>query len=123
MPTISSLFTLLVRTEITVPEIANEVPHLRVTWDHDKLGVTPEQVHKRMSEGEPRIELHPEAKEAITVGVDQVFAAEQQARRLRSTQAFPAREGRQVETHFRESEEIVDRRNVGGGIDQRGRAQ
>ena len=79
-----------VRTEIIVPEIANEVPHLRVTWDHDKLGVTPEQVHKRMSEGKPRIELHPEAKEAITVGVwmmqdgDDKIVAERLAEELRS---------------------------------------
>ena len=58
-----------VETEVYVPEVANKVPHLRVRWDHGRLGVTPEQVHKRMSEGEPRIELHPEAEDSITVGV------------------------------------------------------
>lgn len=58
-----------VETEVYVPEIANKVPHLRLRWDHGRLGVTPEQVHKRMSEGEPRIELHSEVEDSITVGV------------------------------------------------------
>ena len=58
-----------VRTEVFVPELANMVPHLRVMWDHDKLGVTPRQVHERMRAGEPNIELRPGAKEDITVGV------------------------------------------------------
>ena len=58
-----------VKTEMFVPELANMVPHLRVMWDHQKLGVTPEQVHQRMRVGEPNIELRPGAKEDITVGV------------------------------------------------------
>ena len=58
-----------VRTDVFVPELANMVPHLRVMWDHDKLGVTPQQIHQRMSAGEPNIELRPGAEEDITVGV------------------------------------------------------
>ena len=58
-----------VKTEMFVPELANMVPHLRVMWDHAKLGVTPEQVHERMSVGEPNIELRPGAEKDITVGV------------------------------------------------------
>ena len=58
-----------VRTEVFVPELANMVPHLRVMWDHNKLGVTPEQVFERMRAGQPNIELRPGAKEDITVGV------------------------------------------------------
>ena len=58
-----------VKTEMFVPELANMVPHLRVMWNHTKLGVTPEQVHERMSVGEPNIELRPGAEEDITVGV------------------------------------------------------
>ncbi len=58
-----------VKTEVFVPELANMVPHLRVMWDHKKIGVTPQQVHERMSVGKPNIELRPGAKQDITVGV------------------------------------------------------
>ena len=74
-----------VSTEVFVPELANMVPHLRVTWDHDKLGVTPEQVHERMRAGEPNIELRPGAKQDITVGVWMMQDGDEKivARRLR----------------------------------------
>ena len=74
-----------VKTEVFVPELANMVPHLRVMWNHDKLGVTPEQVHERMSMGEPNIELRPGAEEDVTVGVWMMQEGDDKivARRLR----------------------------------------
>ena len=74
-----------VKTEVFVPDLANMVPHLRVMWNHDKLGVTPEQVHERMSMGEPNIELRPGAEEDITVGVWMMQEGDDKivARRLR----------------------------------------
>ncbi|MCP5115741.1 MAG: selenocysteine synthase, partial [bacterium] len=58
-----------VETEMFVPELANAVPHLRVMWGQQKVRVTPAQVHQRMREGKPSIELRPGAKEDIRVGV------------------------------------------------------
>jgi L-seryl-tRNA(Ser) seleniumtransferase len=50
-----------VRTEKFVPEIANESPHLRVSWDEKILPLTNEQAAKLLREGEPRIEVRPSA--------------------------------------------------------------
>jgi L-seryl-tRNA(Ser) seleniumtransferase len=50
-----------VRTEMFVPEIANESPHLRVTWDEKVIPAKGADIVKRLREGEPRIEVRPSA--------------------------------------------------------------
>lgn len=55
-----------VTAAVFVPEIANAVPHLRLTWDAAALGRTPAEVVQRLREGEPRVEI----KGAIAGGVE-----------------------------------------------------
>ncbi|MEO1009787.1 MAG: aminotransferase class V-fold PLP-dependent enzyme [Bacteroidota bacterium] len=52
-----------VETEIHVPPHANHVPSLRVRWDQDTVGITPEEVRKRLREGHPSIETVGGSKE------------------------------------------------------------
>jgi len=59
-----------VETEVFVPEIANAVPHLRVSWDMDKVGKTGAGISEAMRQGQPAIELRPGAEDnSVTVGV------------------------------------------------------
>jgi D-glucosaminate-6-phosphate ammonia-lyase len=58
-----------VKAEIVVPEIANAVPHLHIVWDHKALGKTPADLHRRMRDGSPSIELRPGVDEGVTVAV------------------------------------------------------
>jgi len=48
-----------VKAERFVPQIANQVPHLRVDWDREKIRLSPEEVMQRLRDGEPSIELVP----------------------------------------------------------------
>lgn len=48
-----------VKTETFVPEIANESPHLRVTWDEKVLPLKNAQAARLLRDGEPRIEIRP----------------------------------------------------------------
>jgi L-seryl-tRNA(Ser) seleniumtransferase len=57
-----------VTAEIFVPEVANHVPHVRVTWDPVAVGVTAEQVVKNLRDGEPSIGTRSEGP-ALVVGV------------------------------------------------------
>ena len=41
--------------ETVMPLIANEVPHLLIRWDEERLGVTPDQMKKALADGEPSI--------------------------------------------------------------------
>ena len=41
--------------ETVMPLIANEVPHLLIRWDEERLGVTPEEMKQRLAEGDPSI--------------------------------------------------------------------
>lgn len=74
-----------VQTEQYVPEIANHVPHLKITWDAAKVGMTYEAAAKKMREGTPSIELVPGAKDSLNVGVWMLQAGEEKivARRLK----------------------------------------
>jgi D-glucosaminate-6-phosphate ammonia-lyase len=58
-----------VKTEIFVPQIANAVPHLRVSWDYKARGVTMAQMVKKLREGQPSIEVSPGANRRFTIGV------------------------------------------------------
>ena len=51
-----------VRTEVHVPEIANAVPHLRITWDETKRGVNVRTMVRKLREGSPSIEVAPVAR-------------------------------------------------------------
>ncbi len=43
------------RTEIRQPGASNHAPVLHITWDADVLHATPEEVHRELLDGEPRI--------------------------------------------------------------------
>ena len=44
-----------VESEIHVPPHANHVPSLRITWDQNKVKITPEEARKKLKEGHPSI--------------------------------------------------------------------
>ena len=73
-----------VTAEIFVPEVANHVPHVRITWDAAALGVTADAVVKSLKDGEPSIGARSEGP-AIVVGVWMMRNGEDKvvARRLR----------------------------------------
>jgi len=45
-----------VKTEIHVPEVANHVPSLRISWDQKKIKITTEEAREKLREGHPSIE-------------------------------------------------------------------
>ena len=49
-----------VQTKPFVPKIANEVPHLAISWDPQVLGLTRTDVVNALRNGEPRIEVRPD---------------------------------------------------------------
>jgi L-seryl-tRNA(Ser) seleniumtransferase len=46
-------------TKIVVPPVANNVPHLLISYDTDRLKIQPREVMERLRKGKPRIELNP----------------------------------------------------------------
>jgi D-glucosaminate-6-phosphate ammonia-lyase len=72
-----------VKAEIFGPEVANHVPHLRVTWDATR-GLTPTAVVAAMRDGEPSIAIRSEG-DALVIGVWMMRPNEDKvvARRLR----------------------------------------
>jgi L-seryl-tRNA(Ser) seleniumtransferase len=73
-----------VTAEIFVPEVANHVPHVRVTWDAAALGVDADAVVKALRDGDPSIGTRAEGP-AVVVGVWMMRNGEDKvvARRLR----------------------------------------
>ena len=73
-----------VKAEVFVPDVANHVPHVRVSWDAAAFGLTPDQVVKAMRAGDPSIGLRTDDK-GLFVGVWMMQAGEDAvvARRLR----------------------------------------
>ena len=47
------------QTQIFVPEVANHVPHLLISYDQTRVKITGAEVMQKMREGKPRIELNP----------------------------------------------------------------
>jgi len=43
-------------TERYIPDVANQIPHLRITWDKSVVGVTAAEAAQRLREGYPSIE-------------------------------------------------------------------
>jgi D-glucosaminate-6-phosphate ammonia-lyase len=72
-----------VKAEVFVPEVANHVPHVRVTWDPSK-SLKAATVVRGMQDGEPSIAIRAEG-EALVIGVWMMQAGEEKivARRLR----------------------------------------
>jgi D-glucosaminate-6-phosphate ammonia-lyase len=83
-----------VKAEIFVPEVANHVPHVRVTWDATR-GVKAAGVVAAMRDGEPSIAIRSEG-EALVIGVWMMRPGEEKivARRLR--QVLGARSSTQM---------------------------
>lgn len=46
-----------VKTIFYVPEIANHVPHMEITWDRSRIPLTPERVSQLLVESKPQIEM------------------------------------------------------------------
>jgi L-seryl-tRNA(Ser) seleniumtransferase len=73
-----------VKAEIFVPDVANHVPHVRVTWDAASKPLKAASVVKAMQDGEPSIAIRSEG-ESLVVGVWMMRSGEEKivARRLR----------------------------------------
>jgi seryl-tRNA(Sec) selenium transferase len=73
-----------VKAEIFVPEVANHVPHVRVTWDAASKPLKAAAVVKAMQDGEPSIAIRSEG-ESLVIGVWMMRPGEEKivARRLR----------------------------------------
>ena len=48
-----------VQTQIFVPEVANHVPHLLISYDQSRVKITGADVMQKMRAGKPRVELNP----------------------------------------------------------------
>ena len=57
-----------VTAEVFVPEVANHVPHVRISWDAAARGIKANEVVRALREGEPSIATRSE-NETIVVGV------------------------------------------------------
>jgi L-seryl-tRNA(Ser) seleniumtransferase len=58
-----------VQCEVQVPEIANHVPHIHITWDREKVKIAPREVAKQLRSGEPSIEPTPGPNDRLVIGV------------------------------------------------------
>jgi L-seryl-tRNA(Ser) seleniumtransferase len=58
-----------VKAEVYVPEIANAVPHLRVSWDYRARGLSAAQMVRKLREGEPSVEVGPGSGRQLVIGV------------------------------------------------------
>jgi L-seryl-tRNA(Ser) seleniumtransferase len=48
-----------VTTEISIPPIANHVPHLSIRYSQDRVKISPRDVMQQLRQGSPAIELNP----------------------------------------------------------------
>jgi len=73
-----------VKADVFVPEIANHVPHVRISWDAAGKGITPAEAVKALRDGDPSIGIRSE-KDTLVVGVWMMQPGEDKivARRLR----------------------------------------
>jgi L-seryl-tRNA(Ser) seleniumtransferase len=58
-----------VRSETWIPEIANHVPHLKIEWDPAVVKITPRDAARKLSAGDPSIEVVPGQDKALVVAV------------------------------------------------------
>ena len=59
-----------VKAEIFVPEVANHVPHVRISWDAAAKGMTPADAVNALRDGEPSIGTRSEGRRARHRRVD-----------------------------------------------------
>lgn len=73
-----------VKAETFVPDVANHVPHVRISWDEASKGLSAASVVQAMRDGEPSIGVRAEDK-TIVIGVWMMRPGEDKivARRLR----------------------------------------
>ncbi len=73
-----------VKAEIFVPEVANHVPHVRISWDAAAKGMTSADLVRALRDGEPSIGTRSEG-ETVVIGVWMMRPGEEKivARRLR----------------------------------------
>ena len=73
-----------VTAEVFVPEVANHVPHIKITWDAAARGFTADDVVKALRDGDPSIGTRSEGP-AVVIGVWMMRDGEDKtvARRLR----------------------------------------
>jgi L-seryl-tRNA(Ser) seleniumtransferase len=73
-----------IKAEIFVPEVANHVPHVRISWDAAAKGMTPTDAVSRLRAGEPSIGIRTDG-DALVIGVWMMRDGEEKivARRLR----------------------------------------
>ena len=73
-----------VKAEIFVPEVANHVPHVRVTWDGAARALKAAALVRALQDGEPSIAIRSEG-EVLVIGVWMMQPGEERivARRLR----------------------------------------
>ena len=48
-----------VQTQVFIPEVANHVPHLLITYDQNRVKISGKDVKHKMKQGTPSIELNP----------------------------------------------------------------
>lgn len=58
-----------VNARIHVPEIANELPHVAIEWDEQKLGRTSQEVVRQLREGEPPIIISRDGQGKLRISV------------------------------------------------------
>jgi L-seryl-tRNA(Ser) seleniumtransferase len=73
-----------VKAEVFVPDVANHVPHVRISWDAAARRISAADVVKRLRDGDPSIVTRSEG-DALIVGVWMMQPGEEKivARRLR----------------------------------------
>jgi D-glucosaminate-6-phosphate ammonia-lyase len=73
-----------VNAEVFVPEVANHVPHVRISWEATAKRMTASDVVKRLRDGDPSIGTRSEG-DALVIGVWMMRPGEEKivARRLR----------------------------------------
>lgn len=52
-----------------IPDIANQVPHLRVKWNQEEFGITYDQMKEKLRNGAPSIEVVPSVEESLSIAV------------------------------------------------------
>jgi len=74
-----------VASEVWIPEIANQVPHLRIRWDRSLVKISVPEVVGHLRDGEPSIEVVPGGRDQLAVGVWMLQPGEAKivARRIR----------------------------------------
>ncbi len=80
-----------IKAEIFVPEVANHVPHVRISWDAAAKGMTATDAVNALRAGEPSIGTRSEG-DALVIGVWMMQPGEEKivARRLRQVLEAPA---------------------------------